>query len=125
MSSRFSNFSTGNDNNALLSTGEFLRFTGEDNTATFVPGVATVRSATHHLANGRESSLPSQSISAACLWGQHSCRSGSCNETDGLRRTTCCVAWDLCCLDVSTKSLLPHAEWPVISEYLMQTLVFL
>ena len=45
MSSRFSNFSTGNDNNALLSTGEFLRFTGEDQTATFVPGMATVRSA--------------------------------------------------------------------------------
>ena len=72
MSSRFSNFSTGNDNNALLSTGEFLRFTGEDNTATFVPGVATVRSAALHGQWKRVqlAKLDHLCQVSACLWGQ-------------------------------------------------------
>lgn len=88
MSSRFSNFSTGNDNNALLSTGEFLRFTGEDQTANFVPGVATVRSA----------ALPGQCKGVGLATSDHLCRSllacggrsgshaGPCNA-----QATCCA----------------------------------
>ena len=76
MSSRFSNFSTGNDNNALLSTGEFLRFTGEDNTAAFVPGVTTVRSAALRGQCMERRLANSDHFCQIAAWGQSGCRSG-------------------------------------------------